>query len=232
MRRLLAALSVFYCFISCAIVSHAQEENMNIPDFPEKNPGMEKIHSRWRPGIQGGMNASVYSSDPSVESSSRVGFIAGLQIEYRFSQVLFFQQELRVVQKGFGYNLDTGGSIINFDARVAYLEIPFLVKAKFYQDSIIQPFIFAGPNLGFNIGSNVDVSSGGNTVAGPSLTVLFKTIDFGIDGGLGGEYHFAQRMAGFLAFRTSIGLVNVSSLAGTNWKSRNYQFIFGGFFDL
>jgi hypothetical protein len=39
-------------------------------------------------------------------------------------------------------------------------------------------------------------------------------------------------MSGFAAARASIGLVNVSDLAGTNWKSRDYQILFGAFLDL
>jgi hypothetical protein len=210
----------------------AHSENLNIPDYPEKKPGKEKEISRFRPGVQGGLNVSDYSANPDVNSSTRVGYILGVELETRLSQVLYLQPEFRAVQKGFGYNLNAGGSVTNFDARVVYLELPLLVKAKFLPDAMIQPFVFVGPNVGFNIGNNVDVSSGGNFVTGPPLDVLFKTVDFSLEGGFGGEYHFARRMAGFLEARLSYGLINVSALDGTNWKSRNFQFIFGGLFDL
>lgn len=210
--------------------THAQD--LNIPQYPEKKPGHEKEISRFRPGVQGGLNVSDYAVDPGVQSSSRVGYIAGLLLECRLSQAFYLQPELRVVEKGFTYNLNSGGSVTNFDARIHYLELPLMAKFKFMPDAMIQPFAFFGPNVGFNIGNNVDVTSGGNPVTGPSLEVLFRTVDFALDGGFGGEYHFAQRMAGFLEFRMSYGFTNVSDLAGTNWKSRNYQFIFGGLFDL
>lgn len=211
-------------------LSYAQ--NLNIPEYPEKKPKPEKEAPRFRPGVQGGINISDYSSSPSVDHGSRVNFIIGAELEVRLAPTWFVQPELRVVQKGFTYNLNAGGSITNFDARVAYLEVPLLVKWKPDPGWLIQPFVFAGPNVGFNIGSNVDVTAGGIPVTGPALTVLFRTVDFSVDGGIGGEYHFAHRMAGFMEFRASIGLNNVSDLAGTNWKSRGYQFIFGGLFDL
>jgi len=230
MRMFVGALSTVFLVAQASSPAFAQ--GPNIPDYPEKKSGREAEASHWRPGVQGGLNVSDYTNIPNVGSSTRVGYILGAELEYRVTPVFFLQQELRVVQKGFSYNLNTGGSVTNFDSRIEYLEIPFLVKAKFMQGSIVQPFVFFGPNLGFNIGNNVDVLSGGNLVSGPALEVLFKTVDFAVDGGVGGEYHFARKMAGFLEFRASIGLVNVSDLAGTNWKSRNYQFIFGGLFDL
>ncbi len=225
--------AAWWVILSSIFVSAATyASDLDMPSTPEKKPGREQEISRLRPGIQGGLNGSFYSTSPDVNASSRVGYILGVELEYRLSPVWFIQPEVRVVQKGFSYNLASGLSIINFDVRVEYIELPFLVKAKFLPSSIIQPFVFAGPNIGFKIGSNVDVSSGGNYVSGPSLVALFNTVDFSIDSGFGGEYHFARRMAGFLEFRASIGLNNVSQLENTNWKSRDYQFIFGGLFDL
>ncbi|MFL5813477.1 MAG: porin family protein [Bdellovibrionia bacterium] len=210
--------------------SHAQ--NLNTPEYPEKAPKLEKEASPFRPGVQGGLNVSDYSNEPDVGSNSLVGYIAGLELECRLSSTWFLQPEVRVVQKGFTYNLNSGGSVTNFDTRINYLEVPILVKAKFRPDALIQPFVFLGPNVGFKISTNIDVTSGGNFVPGPPLEVLFHTVDFSLDGGLGGEYHFARRMAGFLELRGTYGLNNVSTLAGTNWKSRNFQFVFGGLFDL
>jgi hypothetical protein len=206
-------------------------QTQNLPAYAPVRPNVEEEASHWRPGIQGGMAGTTYSKNPDVGGSSRVGFIVGFELEYRVSPTFFLQQELRVVQKGFSYDLKSGNSVTNYDARIAYLEVPLLAKVKLLPDAVIQPFFFAGPNLGVNIGSNVDVSSGGVPVTGPALQVLFHTLDFAIDSGVGAEYHFARRMAGFFELRASIGLVNVSELAGTDWKSRSYQAIFGGLFD-
>jgi hypothetical protein len=228
----LERLALLAVLLGTIVPTWSHAENLNIPNYPEKKPKQEKEASPFRPGVQGGLNISDYGTNPDVGSNSRVGYILGLELECRLSPTWFLQPEFRAVQKGFTYNLNSGGSVTNFDARIAYLELPILVKAKFLPDALIQPFVFFGPNIGFKVGSNIDVTSGGNFVPGPPLEVLFRTVDFALDGGVGGEYHFARRMAGFLEARVNYGLNNVSTLAGTNWKSRNFQFIFGGLFDL
>lgn len=230
MRLTFATLFAVLVGFAASTLSYAQD--LNIPQFPEKKSQPEKEASRFRPGVQGGLTISDYSSNPDRNPDTRVGFIGGFELETRLNSLWFVQPEVRFVQKGFSYNLNVGGTVTNFDARVLYLEVPVLIKAKFYSGYMIQPFVFAGPNIGFDIGSNVDVTVGQTYIGGPPLSVEFKAVDFSIDSGAGAEYHFAQRMAGFAEFRASIGLFNVSDLSGTNWKSRNYQIIFGGLFDL
>jgi hypothetical protein len=109
--------------------------------------------------------------------------------------------------------------------------------AKIPAGPSITPFLFFGPDLGFNVGNSVSGTLNGNDVDTSSANLNFNTVDFALDFGGGVEFpvapHSDLSMKGFVQADYSLGLVNVaSSDVQSTWKSRGVQIVAGMTFPL
>ncbi len=131
-------------------------------------------------GIKAGGNMAkptrADADDPMATLKSRVGFTGGIFFAFNFGSVLTIQPEILYTMKGASYvALDDSYT----DKLYAdYIEIPILLKLRIPLP-IIQPFIFAGPSLGFKLSEKLERDGV------PLTDVLLKNNDYGAVFGAG-----------------------------------------------
>jgi hypothetical protein len=204
---------------------------------------IEGIHAQTsvRLAFTGGVNfANARTEGFSLSTSNRTGLMVGGFLEVPISDIVFIQPEILYIQKGLKIGpvvitgndptpLGTTDLVYSFD----YIEIPILLKTRF-GGTEIKPFLFAGPNIGFNLSANkqvvgVDVQSQGMIIT-ENVKDQTESIDFAIDLGGGAEYQMMSKLALFVDARYSMGLTNISKntqSSSTAIKSTGIQFLLG-----
>jgi hypothetical protein len=117
---------------------------------------------------------------------TKVGFVGGIFIAFNLSNSLSIQTEVLYTMKGATYEYTDIDETVEETLYGDYLEIPLLLKLKFLSGGI-QPFIFAGPYVGFKLSEKLE---------GEDEDIL-KNNDYGaIFGGglqLGSKFHVDVR---------------------------------------
>jgi hypothetical protein len=116
------------------------------------------------------------ADDPLATLKSRVGFTGGIFLAFNFGRVLTIQPEIVYTMKGASFvALDDSYT----DKLYAdYIEIPLLLKLRIPLP-VIQPFVFAGPSVGFKLSDKLERDGV------PLTEVVFKNNDFGAIFGAG-----------------------------------------------
>lgn len=116
------------------------------------------------------------AQDPLATAKSRVGFTGGIFLAFNMGSVVTIQWEALYTMKGATYTAldDSYTDKLYAD----YIEIPLLLKLRIPTPGI-QPFIFAGPSVGFKLSEKVEE----NGV--PWTEDLFKNNDYGAIFGAG-----------------------------------------------
>ena len=131
-------------------------------------------------GIKVGGNMAKVSGDDLQDVfgtlKTKVGFTGGIFLAFNLGKVVSIQWEALYTMKGATYvALDDSYT----DKLYAdYIEIPLLLKIKIPLP-VIQPFVFAGPSVGFKLSEKVE----SNGV--PLGETLFKNNDYGAIFGAG-----------------------------------------------
>ena len=135
-------------------------------------------------GVQFGLKAGgniakptrADADDATATLKSRVGFTGGIFLAINFGSVLTIQPEILYTMKGANYTaLDDAYT----DKLYAdYIEIPLLLKLKLPLP-VIQPFIFAGPSVGFKLSEKLERDGV------PLTDALLKNNDYGAIFGAG-----------------------------------------------
>lgn len=150
-------------------------------------------------GINGGMNMSKVSFEPSIKQKSKNGMAMGLTVRYMsekyFKMLCGIQAEVNYVQRGWNENIEDGSG--NTYARTMnYVEIPLLAHLAFGKDSNVQGtkfFLNMGPQISFFLNETEDMSENWNPSARPNGVVqqygkmVENKFDYGILGGAGLE---------------------------------------------
>jgi hypothetical protein len=168
-----------------------------------------------RVGVQVG--PAIYGIDTAGSPDMGAGVAVGLTTDIKINRYFYAQPEVMYIQKG----ASTDSGLTDVTLTRHYLEIPLLVKAMTQEEHFgVRPFGFFGPNLGFHLGSDVNVKT---TV---SLNDHTDLMDFSLDMGFGAEKTVANKVAAFAAFRGSVGLIDTSDVQG---DQTNYgiQILFG-----
>ena len=135
-------------------------------------------------GIKVGANMAKVSSDDLQDVfgtlKAKVGFTGGIFLAFNLGKVVTIQWEALYTMKGSSYEytdlVDTYTGKLYSD----YIEIPLLLKIKIPLPGI-QPFVFAGPSVGFKLREKL-VEEGEDV---PLDEVLFKNNDYGAIFGAG-----------------------------------------------
>jgi hypothetical protein len=133
-------------------------------------------------GIKAGGNMAkptgLDARDPLATLQSRVGFLGGIFLAVNLSRVFTIQSEVLYTMKGATYVAldDTYTDKLYAD----YIEVPLLLKLRI-PTPVVQPFIFAGPTVGFKLQEKL--MSNGEEV--PLTEALFKNNDYGAIFGAG-----------------------------------------------
>jgi hypothetical protein len=135
-------------------------------------------------GVQFGIKAGGNMAKPTGADTqdingtlkNRIGFIGGIFLAFNFGKVVTIQWEVLYTMKGATYiSLDD-----TFTEKLYgdYIEIPLLLKLRIPLP-IVQPFVFAGPSVGFKLSEKHE----GDGV--PLSDTLFKNNDYGAIFGAG-----------------------------------------------
>ena len=133
-------------------------------------------------GIKAGGNMArptgIDARDPMATLKNKVGFNGGLFLALNFGPVVTIQWEVLYTMKGATYvALDDSYT----DKLYAdYIEVPLLLKLRI-PTPIIQPFVFAGPTVGFKLQEKLE-SNGQEVPLGENI---LKNNDYGAIFGAG-----------------------------------------------
>lgn len=139
-------------------------------------------------GIKGGVNFATLTGDDVDDVDSRTGFHLGLIAEFGLSESFSIQPELLYSAKG----AEDGDMTWKLD----YLTIP--VMAKYFATDAFS--IEAGPYIGFNTTSEIDMDGGSVDIGDDT-----ESTDFGVGFGLGYELP----MGVFFQARYALGLSDI-----------------------
>jgi opacity protein-like surface antigen len=170
-------------------------------------------------GIEDGVNINSFATNPDASTSAKAGIVLGVDAELPVSGNLYFQPELRFVQKGFNFAAGSGSQDrLDATGRADYLELPLLLKVKFDQLHPLSPFVYVGPAVALRVGETASATLGGvDTVVNG---IAFNPWDFSALVGLGADYQFSPTLRGVLQAEYSYGFSNASSETRLDWKSR------------
>ena len=103
-------------------------------------------------GFKGGMNIANVSADPQEleESGSLRGYTLGIWWGVPLSRRLMVQAEALFAMKG---DSESEGGFTT-STHLGYFELPVLAKFGFLPDAPVQPSLFAGPSLAFNVSAS------------------------------------------------------------------------------
>ena len=137
---------------------------------------------------------------------TKVGFVGGVFLALNLGKVVTVQSEILYTMKGASYEYVELDETYSGKLYGDYIEIPLLLKIKFPLGGI-QPFVFAGPSVGFKLGEKITME--GETIELPEGESFFENNDygaiFGAGLGLGRKLH--------LDVRYSLGLQKVIAMA-------------------
>ncbi len=159
-------------------------------------------------GVQFGLKAGVNmakptgadAQDPLATLKNKVGFQGGIFLAFDLGRVVGLQCEVLYTMKGATYvALDDSYT----DKLYAdYIEVPLLLKIRI-PTPIVQPFVFAGPSVGFKLHEKLE-SNGEQVPLGENL---LKNNDYGAIFGAG--VNFGRNF--MIDVRYSLGLQKVIS---------------------
>ncbi len=164
----------------------------------------------------------------SFSTSTRTGFTFGGITEIGISGLISLQGELLYIRKGANFDFTMPGETSKGTLRYNYLELPVSIKAK-VGTAKLKPFIFAGPNLGFNLTAERETRSRGQTET-EDIMGETKSVDFAVHFGAGVEYRSDPRSSFFVDIQYSLGLTNIvdSDVATpSEVKTRNVKILIG-----
>ena len=155
--------------------------------------------NNWSIGVNGGMNMSKVSFEPSIKQKSKNGMAMGLTVRYMsekyFKMMCGIQAEVNYVQRGWNENIEDGTEN-TYERTMNYVEIPLLAHLAFGKDVLdkgVKFFVNAGPQFSFFLSESEDMSENWDTSYRPNGIVqqygkmVENKFDYGILGGAGLE---------------------------------------------
>lgn len=107
-------------------------------------------------GVDGDVGAEL-------RSKRRVGFQLGAYLTQPLAGALSVQPELHYIQKGVKLDFDSTDPEFPINGaltvRLAYLEVPLLLRYDVGQGTGVRPFIVAGPSIAYRIACQVGIES-------------------------------------------------------------------------
>jgi hypothetical protein len=116
--------------------------------------------------------------DPAASLKSKSGFTGGIFLALNYGRVVTVQWEAVYSMKGAVYS--PPGSAVTETLSADYIEVPLLLKLR-APLPVIQPFVFAGPTVGFKLQENLKTDGEETDVEAP----LLKNNDYGAVFGAG-----------------------------------------------
>ncbi len=167
-------------------------------------------------GVIGGVNiANLKGEDVAgekIDFSNRTAFGVGGVLDVGLNDNVALRFEPMYLQKGGEFSeTDPDLGTATFTFKAGYLEVPVLLKIAF-GTSTTRPYLMAGPTIGFNLSSKVNLSALGFSLE-TDADKLTKSTDFGLAFGAGVSFP-AGTSSIFVEGRYALGLSDIAE-AGT-----------------
>jgi hypothetical protein len=111
-----------------------------------------------RIGIVAGGTFSQLRGVSNVQAKNRTGTMFGLTLLVPSGGTFALQPELLFTNKGSEFDISGVGTR---SVKLDYLEIPLLLRVDSHTGGGLNPHLYAGPSIGFNLGCNVTLKGGG-----------------------------------------------------------------------
>ncbi len=183
-------------------------------------------------GFEAGLNLANANITPTVTTSGKTGFLVGGLLDINFSRNFSVVPGVRFITKGYVQSFtDANGNNITETVNLNYLEIPVLLRVEFPLTEV-KPYIFAGPELGFNMSATADDVGGGQSTSTDVSTNVSGT-DFGLLFGGGVGFKVTSKIDLFASFGYSLGLSNIlKNNTNATIKNTGIQLTAGAMFHL
>ncbi len=168
-------------------------------------------------GVIGGLNiANLNGKDvdgEKIDFSNRTAFGVGGVLDIGLSKNIALRLEPMYLQKGAEFDVtdDPDFGTATFTSKAKYLEVPALLKIALVTSST-QPYLIAGPTIGFNLSSNLELGAAGIR-AEIDAKEITKSTDLGLAFGAGVSFP-AGSSSIFVEGRYTLGLSDIAQ-AGT-----------------
>ncbi len=168
-----------------------------------------------------GLNFATLAGNDVSGASGRTGLAIGGAVAFGLGQSFFIEPMALYSMKGASYS--SGGFTV--DAKPSYIEVPVLLGLRFSgSKSGFSPRVFAGPDIGIEVGCKFSGASGGSTAElncnDPSTGLSNETLDFGVLGGAGIGFPMGRGLLDVSLFY-SLGLTKIWS--GVDAKNRSFS---------
>ena len=147
-------------------------------------------------GVNGGINLSSVTFNPTIKTTNLMGMCGGLTIRYTcekyFTAICALQMEINYAQRGWKEDIEDGSGN-TYQRTTNYLEVPFMFNMGWGREQRgVKFFINAGPQMNFFLsekeeygGGTWDTSNRPNNVVEQYGKDTENSFDYGICGGGG-----------------------------------------------
>jgi hypothetical protein len=179
-------------------------------------------------GVKGGLNIARLNTTlqtipgGSTSTTNVIGMNVGVFGDYKISDKFSLQPELLYSMQGGKATLNVAGQSLTQTLSLNYLNIPVMVKYFFTEKINIQ----TGPQIGLLLSATdkIDSSITGTPSSSANVKSDIKSIDFGVNFGLG--YDFTENIS--VSTRYNLGLSEIEKNGSSSSKgSKNKVFSFG-----
>jgi len=155
-------------------------------------------------GLKGGGAMTSIGGDFGELYDNKMGLVAGAYASYYFTEYVGIQAELLYVMKGATGTLYDDYYYYDVTISLDYIEVPFLLKARFPLSDTFAPIVFGGPAIAVNVRAEYSLNGYHDDIAD-----RVSDLDLGLVVGAGCEILMQPLMlTGDL--RYEIGILNIN----------------------
>lgn len=132
----------------------------------------------WGPAV--GINLATLAGDDVTDAKMLVAFAAGVQLDKMTEgKALFWRTGATYSMQG-AKTEDPGPPVSTGKFKLNYVNVPFLAGWKFTPAKPTSPYLLVGPQLGLNVGCDIEAESGGSSfsMSCDDAGVTVKGFDF------------------------------------------------------
>ena len=188
------------------------------------------VSAQYRPvtfGIKGGVNVSNFAGEGIKDSDGKIGFTAGVLVDYNVNELVFVRTGLDLTTKGAKHKEEG----IERTYNPMYLQLPIHVGYKLPFTNSFNCSLHLGPYLSYGVGGKIktkvldeisDIEDSEINFFGTAANDGFKKFDFGLGLGIGAEFGNVLVELGY-----DLGLANISYIKDNKVKNMNAYLTLG-----
>ena len=169
-------------------------------------------------GLLGGINFSDSKQNEFLytESKSKTNFGLGGVVDFQFTNNFSVRFEPLYIEKGsYGEIENLEGMYARATFNISYFELPVLFK--YSVGNAVQPYMFAGPTIGFKLDSDIMLKAGALEV-GVGTNNIMKNIEYSFNLGAGINYKIDELATIFFEAKYVFGLTDIVKKGDFNLK--------------